>query len=98
MDGWSFYDAHEKFPILFNDHDLNIEFWNLEDKVQGDFRFTWEILGNEIYPQLHAFDDSWKAIYKYGQNFLKLLSDLDNQNVSKKELKEKLLEIGFVER
>lgn len=90
--GWQFYDAHEKHPETFvNDNDLNITFFTDEDRCYADFTITFD----GIAPQLHIFDDCWYALYKYGQEFLELLSTLNAKNVTKQEFKTKLIDLGF---
>jgi hypothetical protein len=94
--GWTFMDFDLRYPEQkTNDkEELQLMFWNEEDKTQADFHISWEYLG-ELALQLHAFDDSWKAIYVYGQEFLKFLSELGNSGMTKKEFKKKLIELGF---
>jgi len=91
IEGWRFYDAHEKYPQTFKDNDLNIGFSNKDIDCYADFTITFD----GIAPQLHIFDDCWHALYKYGEEFLWLLSTLDSQNITKKEFKAKLIDLGF---
>jgi len=89
--GWTVYDAHEKHPQTFDNNDLNIGFSDKDIDYYADFTITF----NGIAPQLHIFDDCWMALYKYGQEFLELLSTMNAQNITKKEFKAKLIELGF---
>lgn len=93
-EGWVFYDSEIRWPEQGN-KDLMIGFWNAETKVQGDITISWEPLGDILNPQLHVFEDSWKALYLYGQEFLRLLALVDNQAICKDDLKIRLTEIGF---
>ncbi len=89
--GWTVYDAHEKYPQTFGNNDLNIGFSDKDIDCYADFTITFD----GIAPQLHIFDDCWMALYKYGQEFLELLSTMNAQNITKKEFKAKLIELGF---
>lgn len=99
---WAFRDSELRYGDKAEEYDLDklwIEYWNKETNVQADFNIKWYYFPREKpTPQMQIFNDSWKALYEYGQDFLKMLSDNDNVHLSKEEFKEELLKIGFVDK
>ena len=96
---WSFIDAELRWNDKQSENELWINYWNEETKIQADFSIVWHnLLCSTLIPKLEVFEDSWLVLYQHGQEFLKMLSENDNKNLTKKEMKTKLLEIGFVDR
>jgi len=96
---WSFIDAQIKWDDKLYENQLWINYWNEETKIQGELTIQWHnLLCENLIPKLEVFEDAWLALYQYGQEFLKLLAENDNKNLTKEEMKSKLLEIGFVDR
>ena len=106
---WSFTDFEIRWVALgFNStskerqeykNELFINYWNEETKIQADFSIQWYDVGNvKFAPKLEVFEDSWLALYQYGQEFLKMLAKNDNKMLSKEEMKFKLLAIGFIDQ
>ena len=96
---WSFIDAELRWNDKESENELWIDYWNEETKIQGEFSIVWyELFSETLVPRLEVFEDAWLALYQCGQEFLKLLAENDNKNLTKEEMKSKLLEIGFVDR
>lgn len=95
--GWSFIDPEKRYAETQDKNQLYIEFYNSESHDQADITMEWINLQKESVPMLKIFNDSWLTIYKHGQEFMRLLASMDDQNISKQELKQKLLEIGFID-
>ena len=96
---WNFIDVELRWKDISYKNELWITYWNEETKIQADFSIKWYDIGDvEFAPKLEVFEDSWLALYQYGQDFLKLLSENDRKMLSKEEMKSKLLEIGFVDK
>jgi len=96
---WSFIDSEIKWNFDDNSNDLLIQYWNEDTNVQGDFSIQWYDLHDEILiPKLEIFEDSWLALYQYGQEFLKMLAENNNKMLTKEEMKSELLKIGFIDR
>jgi len=106
---WSFYDFElrnksNNIPVEEYDKDrLFIEYWNEETEIQAEISVKWHYfpryqLEDQAAPQLRVFEDSWLALYRYGQEFLKMLAENENKGLTKEQMKEKLLAIGFVDK
>jgi len=95
---WNFIDAEIKWKTDDSIKDeLLIMYWNKKTKIGADFSIKWYFLDTPT-PRLEIFEDSWLALYQCGQDFLKVLAENDNKNLTKNEMKVKLLEIGFVDK
>ena len=95
---WTFIDAEIRWKTREDIKDeLFITYWNAQTKIQADFAIRWHFLNIPV-PKLEIFEDSWLALYQCGQDFLKMLAENDNKNLTKNEMKVKLLEIGFVDK
>jgi len=96
---WTFLDSEIRWQGMSYENELWITYWNQETKIQADFSIKWYNLPeNLLVPKLEIFEDSWLALYQCGQDFLKVLAENDNKNLTKNEMKVKLLEIGFVDK
>lgn len=96
---WTFIDGELRWNDASCKNELWINYWNQETKIQGEFTIQWyDLLDDELIPKLEVFEDAWLALYQYGQNFLKMLAENDNKNLTKEEMKTKLLEIGFIDK
>lgn len=97
---WSFIDDAElRWKESSSKNELWINYWNEETKIQGELSIVWyDLLCDMLIPKLEVFEDTWLALYQYGQDFLKMLAENNNKNLTKEEMKSKLLEIGFVDK
>lgn len=97
INNWSFIDSENSWWYVEDqmDKDLIIAYWNSQTGIQADFRIEWVDFGKRLVPRLKIFDDCWKALYVYGEDFLELLARFDNKNISKDRMKQELVKIGF---
>ena len=96
---WSSIDGNLKWNNQQFKDVLWIVHWDEETKKQADFGIMWyDLHADVLIPKLEVFEDSWLALYQYGQDFLKMLAENDNKNLTKEEMKSKLLELGFINK
>ena len=97
---WNFIDAKLRWNDKQYENELWIDYWNEETKIQGELTIKWYDFhdGSPLAGKLEVFEDAWLALYQCGQDFLKMLSENDDKNLTKEEMKNKLLEIGFIDK
>lgn len=97
VNSWSFIDSEKSWWYVEDqmDKDLIIAYWNSYTEIQADFRIEWVSFGECFVPRLKIFDDCWKALYVYGEDFLELLANFDDKYITKDRMKQELLKIGF---
>jgi len=61
----------------------------------SEFSIQWVWLNDRRVPQLHVFDDAWKALTNHFLDVLQLLSNLDNKNVTPDEMVSYLETLGI---
>ena len=94
---WTFIDSELRWGENYK-NELWINYWNNETEIQADFGIRWYQLDHEACPKLEIFEDSWLALYQCGQDFLKMLAENDGKCLSKEQIKNELLKIGFVDK
>lgn len=95
---WTFIDSEIKWKTDDTIKDeFYIQYSNKERNIHAEFKIKWYFLNIPV-PRLEIFDDAWFALYQYGQDFLKMLSDNNDKSITKDEMKVKLLEIGFIDK
>jgi hypothetical protein len=63
----------------------------------GEFAIRWVDIGNDLVPQLQAFDDSWDALSQMPE-LIESLKEIDNQNYSQSDFNELLLRLGYEDK
>jgi len=62
----------------------------------GEFCIVWVKL-DKIVPQLQVFDDAWRLLAKW-PDFVALLAELNDSNITPADMAVRLERIGFVDR
>jgi hypothetical protein len=65
-----------------------------DDGCSGEFNIEWEHVGNNIYPRLKMFDDSWKMFNEMPELFQELAKH-DNESFTVDQCVEMLLKLGY---
>lgn len=67
-----------------------------DDVLVGEFHIRWETIDWRSTPCLHAFDDSWAALAACPE-LVKLLGDIDGEDMPPAELTRYLLSLGYAD-
>jgi len=73
---------------------VNIGFYSPDGGTSGEFVIEWEKLAGKWTPRLSAYDDSWSALFNF-QDVLKVMSEIDDQDVSPDYFCDKLENLGI---
>lgn len=73
---------------------VTIGFYHPDGGTTGEFQVSWEHLGGKLTPRLCAFDDSWNALFNFG-DMLESMADIDGEDISPDEFCQLLIALGI---
>lgn len=71
-----------------------IGFYHPEGGATGEFNVEWEKLSGRLRPILHAYDDSWSALYEFS-DLLQKMAEVDGQDITPDQFRIILIELGI---
>jgi len=74
--------------------EIMIGFYHPEGGTTGEFAIRWYTIGGESTPMLSAYEDSWSALWQFG-DLLEKLSELNGLNPSPERIVNLLIELGI---
>ena len=71
-----------------------IGFYHPDGGTTGEFQVYWQELGSRLTPKLSAYDDSWSALFQFG-DLLESMADIDGEDISPAEFCALLVSLGI---
>jgi hypothetical protein len=78
--------------------EVTIGLYHQEGGTTGEFSVVWKIpyLARDASPQLQSWDDSWSALFQFG-DLLESMADLDDKDVSPEAFCQLLTGLGIAD-
>ena len=73
---------------------ITIGFYHPEGGTTGEFEISFSELGGRTVPKLIAFDDSWSALFNFG-DLIEKMADIDDRCISPEKFCELLKSLGI---
>lgn len=73
---------------------VTVGFYHPKGGTTGEFTFTWEELGGKVTPKLTAYDDSWNALFLFG-DMLEEMAAIDGEDITPDDFCNMLVSVGI---